>query len=76
MSFFFLRRLARSVVPFTQICALCFARVHMLGLGAWGDDLIAVLFKFLDDDTMLAQSCTDWLYVQHKYTVVLDLQCA
>ena len=44
----------------------------MLGLRAWGDDLVAVLFEFLDDDTKLAQSCTDWLYLQHWYTVVLD----
>ena len=44
----------------------------MLGLRAWGDDLVAVLFEFLDDDTKLAQSCTDWLYVQHWYTVVPD----
>ena len=36
----------------------------ILGLRAWGDDLIVVLFEFLDDDTKLAQSCTDWLYVQ------------
>ena len=44
----------------------------MLGLRAWGDDLNVVLFEFLDDDTKLAQSCTDWLYVQHWYTVVPD----
>ena len=43
----------------------------MLGLRAWGDDLVVVLFEFLEDDTKLAQSCTDWLYVQHWYTVVL-----
>ena len=42
----------------------------MLGLRAWGDDLVAVLFEFQEDDTKLAQSCTDWLYVQHWYTVV------
>ena len=42
----------------------------MLGLRAWGDDLNVVLFECLDDDTQLAQSCTDWLYVQHWYTVV------
>ena len=42
----------------------------MLGLRAWGDDLNVVLFEFLDDDTKLAQSCPDWLYVQHWYTVV------
>ena len=44
----------------------------MLGLRAWGGDLVAVLFEFLDDDTKLAQSCTVWLYVQHWYTVVPD----
>ena len=44
----------------------------MLGLRAWGDDLNVVLFEFLDDDTKLAQSCADWLYVQHWYTVVPD----
>ena len=44
----------------------------MLGLRAWGDDLVAVLFELLDDDTKLAQSCTDWLYAQHWYTVVPD----
>ena len=44
----------------------------MLGLRAWGDDLVVVLFEFLEDDTKLAQSCTDWLYEQHWYTVVPD----
>ena len=44
----------------------------MLGLRAWGDDLNVVMFEFLDDDTKLAHSCTDWLYVQHWYTVVPD----
>ena len=44
----------------------------MLGIRAWGDDLLVVLFEFLDDDTKLAQSCTDWLYLQHWYTVVPD----
>ena len=44
----------------------------MPGIRAWGDDLVVVLFEFLDDDTKLAQSCTDWLYLQHWYTVVLD----
>ena len=29
--------------------AFVFARVHMLGLRAWGDDLIVVLFEFLDE---------------------------
>ena len=42
----------------------------MPGIRAWGDDLVVVLFEFLDDDTKLAQSCTEWLYVQHWYTVV------
>ena len=36
----------------------------MLGLPAWGDGLIVILFEFLDDDTKLAQSCRNWLYVQ------------
>ena len=67
-----MRRLARSVVPFAQICAFVLLVSTMLGLRAWGDDLVAVLFEFLDDDTKLAQSCTDWLYVQHWYTVVPD----
>ena len=44
----------------------------MLGLRAWSDDIVVVLFKFLEDDTKLAQSCADWLYVQHWYTVVPD----
>ena len=41
----------------------------MLGFRAWGDDLNVVLFEFLEDDTKLAQSCTEWLFVQHWYTV-------
>ena len=62
MSFFFLiRRLARSVVPFAQICAFVLLVSTMLGLRAWGDDLNVVLFEFLE-------SCTDWLHVQHWYT--------
>ena len=71
--FFFTRRHARSVVPFAQICGCVLLLSTMLGLRAWGDDLIVVLFEFLEDDTKLAQSCTDWLYVQHWYTVVPDL---
>ena len=62
---FFVRRLARSVVPFAQICAFVLLVSTTLGLRAWGDDLNVVLFEFLEDDTKLAQSCTDWLYVQH-----------
>ena len=42
----------------------------MLGLRAWGDGLIVILFEFLDDDTKLAQSCRNWLYVQHWHDVV------
>ena len=42
----------------------------MLGLRAWSDGLIVILFEFLDDDTKLAQSCRDWLHVQHWYTAV------
>ena len=37
----------------------------MLGLQTWGDDLNVVL----EDDTKLAQSCSDWLFVQHWYIV-------
>ena len=44
----------------------------MPGIRAWCDDLVVVLFDFLDDDTKLAQSCRDWIYVQHWYTVVPD----
>ena len=67
-----MRWIARSVVPFARICAFDFARVDMLGLGAWSDDLVVLLVEFLQDDTKLAQPCTDWLYVQHWYTVVPD----
>ena len=42
----------------------------MLGLRAWADGLVVVLFEFLDDDTKLAQSCTDWLHVQRWHTIV------
>ena len=44
----------------------------MLGLRAWGDGLNGILFEFLDDDTKLAQSCRNWLYVQHWYVVAPD----
>ena len=44
----------------------------MPGIRALGDDLVVVLFEFLDDDTKLAQSCTDWLCLQHWHTVVPD----
>ena len=66
------RRHARSVVPFAQICAFALLVSTVLGLRAWGDDFNVVQFKFLEDDTKLAQSCTDWLHVQHWYTVVPD----
>ena len=65
-----MRRLACSVVPFAKICAFVLLVSTMPGIRAWSDDLVVVLFEFLDDDTKLAQSCTDWLYVQHWYTVV------
>ena len=53
--------------------ALLFLLVStILGLRVWSDDLNVVQFKFLEDDTKLAQSCTDWLYVQHWYTFVPD----
>ena len=58
------------MVPFAQICAFVLLVSTMLGLREWSDDLNVVLFEFLEDDTKLAQSCTDWLYVQHWYTVV------
>ena len=44
----------------------------MLGLRAWGDGLNGILFEFLDDDTKLAQSCRNWLYVQHWYVEAPD----
>ena len=56
--------------PLRPTLRFCFGRVDMLGLWARSDDLNVVLFEFLDDDTKLAQSCTDWLYVQHWYTIV------
>ena len=68
--FLVVRWIARSVVLFARICAFVFARVDMLGLKAWSDDLVVVLFEFLEDDTKLAQSCVHWLCVQHRYTVV------
>ena len=55
------------MVPFAQICAFVLLVSTMLGLREWSDDLNVVLFEFLEDDT---KSCTDWLYVQHWYTVV------
>ena len=56
--------------PFCPNLRFSFARVDMLGLRAWSDDLNVVLFEFLEDDTKLAQSCVHWLYVQHWYTDV------
>ena len=58
--------------PFCPNLRFSFLVSTMPGIRAWSDDLVAVLFEFLDDDTKLAQSCTDWLYVQHWYTVVPD----
>ena len=66
------RCIARSVVFFAPNLRFCFARVDMLGLWAWSDDLNVILLEFLDDDTKLAQSRRDWLYVQRWYTVVLE----
>ena len=71
---FFLQRITHVQSFFLPEFALLFLLVStMLGLRAWSDDLNVVLFEFLDDDTMLVQSCTDWLYVQHWHTVVPDL---
>ena len=67
-----MRWIARSGVPFAHICAFVLLVTTMLGIRARGDDLVVVLFEFLDDDTKLAQSCREWLYVQHCYTVVPD----
>ena len=44
----------------------------MLGFLARSDNLNVTLFEFLDDDMKLAQSCMNWLYVQHWYVVVPD----
>ena len=70
--FFFDKEACTFSRPFARVCAFVLLVFTMLGLRAWGDDLVAVLFEFLDDDLKLAQSCTDWLYVQHWYTVVPD----
>ena len=51
---------------------ILFTRLEMPGLPALGDDLNAILFEFLDDDTKLGRACMDWLYVQHWYTVVQE----
>ena len=48
--------------PFFPNLRFCFARVDMLGLTAWSDDLNVVLFEFLEDDTKLAQSCVHCLH--------------
>ena len=56
--------------PFCPHFLFCFARVDMLGLWAWSDELNVILFEFLVDDSKLAQSCRKWLHVQHWYTVV------
>ena len=67
---FFLRgtHVQSSLLP--EFALLFLLLSTMLGLRAWPDDLNVVLFELLEDDTKLAQSCTDWLYVQHWYTVV------
>ena len=45
---YFLKKEARTVSrPFCPNLRFCFVRVHMLGLRAWGDDLIPVLFEFI-----------------------------
>ena len=71
LSFFFLRWIARSVGLLPKRTILV-AHRGMLGLRAWGDGLNGILFEFLDDDTKLAQSCRNWLYVQHWYAVAPD----
>ena len=49
--------------PFCPNLRFCVAGVDMLGLWTWSVDLNVILFEFLDDDTKLAQSCRNWLYV-------------
>ena len=66
-----------SLLFFFRTFSRPFAQTHdfhrgMLGLWAWGDGLNDILFEFLDDDTKLAQSCRNWLYVQHWYVVAPD----
>ena len=71
MSFFLLcggSHVQSSFLPEFAFFFFDFARVHMLGLGAWSDDLVVLLVEFLEDDTKLAQFCTDWQNVQHRYT--------
>ena len=59
--FFFLCVVDRTLSrPFCPNLRFCFARVDLVGLRAWSDDLNVVLFDFLEDDTKLAQCCTDW----------------
>ena len=46
----FTKRHARSVVPCARICPFVFCSCpQMLGLRAWGDDLVVVLFEFLGE---------------------------
>ena len=66
-----MRWIARSVGFLPKRTILVVHR-GMLGLQAWGDGLNGILFEFLDDDTKLAQSCRNWLYVQHWYVVAPD----
>ena len=68
---FFVRWIARSVGLLPKRTILV-AHRGMLGLWAWGDGLNGILFEFLDDDTKLAQSFRNWLYVQHWYVVAPD----
>ena len=49
--------LTRSVVLFCPNVRFCCARVDMLGLRAWSNDLNVILIELFDDDTKLAQSC-------------------
>ena len=54
----------------SSLCPICaFASLVSTCCALWGDDLNVILFEFLDD-TKLAQSCRNWLYVQHWYNVV------
>ena len=57
--------IARSVGLLPKLIAACW------GSGRGGDGLNGILFEFLDDDTKLAQSCSNWFYV-HWYVVAPD----
>ena len=60
---------------FCQICAFVLLVSTMHWIRAWCDDLVVVLFEFLDHDRKLAQSCTDWLNCSTGTPSSRTLQC-